>query len=97
MDEGLESSAPVHSAFAGRLKSVDGFVMTCGVAVPLDVDTLTEAIRNMRNWSARSRAAVADDPRFAIGIYRAALRSGISEKIQFRYPGELQFESEDAD
>jgi hypothetical protein len=97
MDEGFEATAPVGSVFAGRLKVADDFVMTCGATVPLDVDTLTEAFGSVPNWAARSRAAVVEDPRFATAIFRAALRGGIGEKIQFRDPGELQLETMDAD
>lgn len=97
MDEGFEATAPVGSVFAGRLKAVDDFVMTCGATVPLDEHTLAEAFENTPNWSARSRAAVVEDPRFAIAVFRAVLRSGIAEKIEFRDPAEWQLEAADAD
>src|ERR1700728_2780602 len=35
IDEGLEASCPTGVVFAGRLMTVDDFVMTCGVSVPL--------------------------------------------------------------
>jgi len=97
MDEGLETSAPVGSVFAGRLKAVDDFVMTCGASVPVDEHTFAEAFRNTPNWSARSRAAVVEDPRFAIAIFRAVLSGGIAEKIEFRDSWELEPETADAD
>jgi hypothetical protein len=89
MDEGIEATAPIGSVFAGRLKAVDDFVMTCGAVVPLDVDTLAEAFAHAPNWSGRSRAAVVEDPRFAIAVFRAALQSGIADKIEFRDGGAI--------
>ncbi len=97
MDEGFEATAPIGSVFAGRVKAVDDFVMTCGAAVPVDVDMLAEAFAHAPNWSGRSRAAVVEDPRFAIAIFRAALQTGITDRLEFRDPGELQLETEDAD
>ncbi|HTB46710.1 MAG TPA: hypothetical protein VK741_24040 [Acetobacteraceae bacterium] len=96
MDEGFEASVPVGSVLAGRVKAVDDFVMTCGAVVPLDVDTLAEAVAHTPNWSARSRAAVVEDPRFATAVFRAALQSGVADRIEFRDPGELQLEMADA-
>ncbi|MGA3397869.1 MAG: hypothetical protein ABSC95_01515 [Acetobacteraceae bacterium] len=97
MDEGFEATAPIGSVFAGRVMAVDDFVMTSGAVVPLDADTLVETFAYAPNWSARSRAAVVEDPRFAIAVFRAAIQSGIADRIEFRDPGQLQLETADAD
>jgi hypothetical protein len=90
MDEGFEATVPVGTVFAGRLKVVDDFVMTCGASVPVDENTIADAFRSTPNWSARSRSAVVEDPRFAIALFRAVLRTGISETIEFRDPGQRE-------
>jgi hypothetical protein len=39
---------------------------------------------------------VVEDPRFATAVFRAALQSGVADRIEFRDPGELQLEMADA-
>lgn len=97
LDEGLEATAPSGSVFAGRLKAVDDFVMTCGASVPLDEATLVEAFSSGQNWSAHSRAAVVEDPRFAIAVFRAVLRTGMADRIELRDPAEWKRETAEVD
>jgi hypothetical protein len=92
IDEGLEASSAPGIIFASRLMAVDDFVMTCGVVVPINELVLIEAWRSMPRVASKSRSELMQDPRFATGIYRAALNVGAMEDVQFLDPGtgELQ-------
>jgi hypothetical protein len=89
IDESLEASCPSGQVLAGRLMTIGDFAITCGVAVPIDVDVITEAWEAMPRWSAASRAEMAQDPRFATGIFRAALRTGAADRVQYVNPAEV--------
>ncbi len=86
LDEGLESSAPVGSVFAGRLLAVDNFVMTCGAIVPVVPDMLFELHENSPRLSGRSNVEKAQDPRFAEMVFRAAIRTGVAETVAYVAP-----------
>lgn len=83
VDEGLEASAQNGMCFAGRLCDTDAFATTSGVVVPIDgavvEDVLTDALACRHPDPER----VGDDPRFAAAIYRAAIESGIMERVAF--------------
>jgi hypothetical protein len=49
---------------------------------------LMEAHRSMPRWSPASRTDMVQDPRFALGIYRAAVRTGTTERMRYLDPGE---------
>jgi hypothetical protein len=87
IDEGLEASSALGQIFASRLMAVDDFVMTCGVVVPMNELVLIEAWRSMPRVASGSRIELMQDPRFATGIYRAALNVGAMEGVQFLDPG----------
>jgi hypothetical protein len=76
IDEGLEASAPEGMVFAGRLATPDDFAMTCGVAVPLDRDLFEEVAFDTLVWRRGDPEPIAQDPRFAVAIYCAAIDSG---------------------
>jgi hypothetical protein len=86
IDEGLEASAALGHIFASRLMAVDDFAMTCGVVVPLNERVLIEASRSMPHVASRSRIELMQDPRFATGLYRAALNVGAMEGVRFVDP-----------
>jgi len=44
VDEGLESSLPDETVLATRLYTLEGFAMTAGVLVPLDIELIEYAI-----------------------------------------------------
>src|SRR5262249_18398467 len=44
VDEGLESSLPDEAVLATRLYTLEGFAMTAGVLVPLDIELIEYAI-----------------------------------------------------
>lgn len=93
IDEGLEASCQAGLIFAGRLMVVDDFVMTCGVLVPLGLTLLAAAEDYIPNLPHDNREDLLNDPRFAIGVYRAAIETGTMESMEFVDPGELARET----
>jgi hypothetical protein len=90
VDEGMEASFDAGKAFAGRLFAPEGFAMTSGAIVPVDDEVLGDAIDlDPLSWRQLRPARVADDPRFAAAIYRAALDCGIMECVEYRAPGDF--------
>jgi hypothetical protein len=81
VDEQLEASAPVGLCFAGRLCEPDCFTMSCGVVVPVYRELLEEVTLDMLAWRRGDPERVAEDPRFAIAIYRAAIDGGILNNV----------------
>lgn len=81
VDEQLETSAPEGLCFAGRLCQPDDFAMSCGVVVPVHRELLEEVTLDMLAWRRGDPERVAEDPRFAIAIYRAAIESGILNNV----------------
>jgi hypothetical protein len=79
VDEKLEASAPPGMAFAGRLCEPENFAITCGGVVPLDRDLIEEVTLDTLAWRRGDPEQIAEDPRFATAIYRAALDSGVME------------------
>jgi len=83
VDEHLEASAPEGTAFAGRLCTPESFAMTCGVIVPVDRDLIEEVTLDALAWRRGDPGQVAQDPRFATAIYRAALASGLMDQVAY--------------
>jgi len=81
VDEQLEASAPVGLCFAGRLCQPDRFAMSCGVVVPVYRELIEEVTTDMLAWRRGDPERVAEDPRFAIAIYRAAIESCILNNV----------------
>ena len=81
MDEQLEASAPEGLSFAGRICEPDHFAMSCGVVVPVYRELIEEVALDMLAWRRGDPESVAEDPRFAIAIYRAAIESGILNNV----------------
>jgi hypothetical protein len=86
MDEGLEISLPVGTAFATRYYAPDRFVMTAGVGMPVDLALLTSAVESSPQLLRRSRAEAIEDRRFAEAVYRAAIADGVMEGISYEGP-----------
>lgn len=97
IDEGMEASCRAGMVFAGRLMSVEDFVMTCGVSVPVSRTLLAAAERNVPNLDTASGEDFLNDPRFAIGIYRSAIETGTMESMLFMDPDELALELDTAE
>ena len=83
VDEKLEASAPETMAFAGRVCEPDDFAMTCGVVVPVTRELIEEVTLDMLARRRGDPGQVAQDPRFATAIYRAALDSGIMDHVAY--------------
>src|SRR3954453_20182298 len=81
IDEQLEANAPEGLSFAGRICEPDRFAMSCGVIVPVYRELIDEVARDMLAWRRGDPEHVAQDPRFAIAIYRAAIDSGILNNV----------------
>jgi hypothetical protein len=83
MDENLEKSAPEGMAIGGRLSQPEDFAMTCGAFAPVTPEVFEEVLRDRLALRRGTPAEIADDPRFATAIYRAAIASGIMEHVAF--------------
>jgi hypothetical protein len=83
IDEQLEASAPEGVAFAGRLSSPEDFAITCGVVVPVDRDLIEEVTLDTLAWRRGDPEHVAQDPLFAIAVYRAAIDNGAMGGIAY--------------
>ena len=84
VDEGLESSLPNGAVLATRLFTPEGFAMTAGVLVPLDLELMEDAIADMPQLLRKGYEEVIDDRRFAEAIYRIALASGLMEQVGYQ-------------
>lgn len=84
VDEGLESSLPDGAALATRIYSPEGFAMTAGVLVPLDIELIENAVADTPQLLRKRPDEVIDDRRFAEAIYRVALASGLMEQVAYQ-------------
>ena len=84
VDEALESSLPDEAMLATRLYSLDGFTVTAGVVVPLDMELIEDAIVETPQLLRKMPKEVIDDRRFAEAIYRTAVVSGIMEQVGYQ-------------
>jgi hypothetical protein len=84
VDEALSVSAEPGTAFASRLCWPADFAITCGVVVPVNADLMEQILLASVGWLRHvDLDKVADDPRFATAIYRAALDVGIMDGMAF--------------
>ena len=81
VDEQLEASAPEDLSFAGRICEPDRFAMSCGVVVPVYREMMEEVALEMLAQRRGDPENVAQDPRFALAIYRAAIDHGILNDV----------------
>jgi hypothetical protein len=84
VDEGLEISLPVGTAFATRYYAPDRFVVTAGAGMPVDVELLTSAVESAPQLLRKSRAEAFEDRRLAEAVYRAAIADGIMAGIAYQ-------------
>jgi hypothetical protein len=84
VDEGLESSLPDGAALATRLCTPEGFAMTAGILVPVDIELIEDAMADTPQLLRNRREELIDDRRFAEAIYRIALASGLMEQVAYR-------------
>lgn len=84
LDESLESSLPEEALLATRLVTLDGFSMTAGVLVSIDMELIEYAISDTPQLLHKVPAEAIDDRRFAEAIYRAAFASGIMGQVAYQ-------------
>jgi hypothetical protein len=84
VDEGLESSLPDGAALATRLCTPEGFAMTAGVLVPVDIELIEDAMADTPQLLRNRREELIDDRRFAEAIYRVALASGLMKQVAYQ-------------
>jgi hypothetical protein len=84
VDEGLESSLPDGATLATRLCTPEGFAMTAGVLVPIDIELIEDAIADTPQLLRNRREELIDDRRFAEAIYRVAIASGVMEQVAYQ-------------
>jgi hypothetical protein len=90
IDEAMAKNARPGQEMAARLVEPDRFAMTARVIVPIIPELMTRpalmeevfirapALRSLQG------KALAEDPRFAIGIYRAAVAMGAMDFLRFQ-------------
>jgi hypothetical protein len=83
IDETMEKNVPLGVEMAARLLRLEGFAMTARIIVPVTADLLEEAFERAPALKRIQGDALARDPRFAIGIYRAAVATGVMNSIRF--------------
>lgn len=84
VDEGLESCAEEGMCFAARLCRPEDFSMTSGLIVPVDPLVIQEVAQDDVAWRRQKPDDVADDPRLAASVYRAAIACGTMEAVRFQ-------------
>jgi len=84
VDEALERSARPGLEMAARLLQPEGFAMTARVVVPVTPDLMAEAFARAPALRRLQGDALARDPHFAIGIYRAAVTTGAMDSVRFK-------------
>jgi hypothetical protein len=84
VDEALEKSARPGLAMAARLLKPEGFAMTARIVVPVTPDLMEEAFARTPALRRVQGDALARDPHFATGIYRAAVATGAMESVRFK-------------
>jgi hypothetical protein len=84
VDETMEKNAPLGVQMAARLLRLEGFAMTARMVVPVTSDLIEEVFDRAPALSRAQRDALARDPRFAIGIYRAAVATGAMGSVRMK-------------
>ncbi len=83
VDIGHEEGARPGQHFFGRLKRAGDFVMGCGVVVPASFELMEELETTPPNWDAPTPFAMAQDPRLATAVYRAAVRIKMFSRMAY--------------
>jgi hypothetical protein len=85
VDVNLEATARPGAVLAMRLATPDVFAISCGVAVPIDKDTLAEILDVLTDGGAiDDLAPLADEPLFAQTVYQLALELGLTASVSYR-------------
>jgi hypothetical protein len=84
VDETMEKNPPLGVEIAGRLLRPEGFAMTARIVVPVNLDLLKEVFNRTSAVRRTKGDLLAEDPRFAIGIYRAAVATGAMDSVRLK-------------
>jgi hypothetical protein len=84
VDETMEKNPPLGVEIAGRLLRPEGFAMTARIVVPVTSDLIEGVLDRAPALRRAQRDALARDPRFAIGIYRAAVATGAMDSVRMK-------------
>jgi hypothetical protein len=84
IDEAMEMNARPGVEMAARLLSLEGFEMTARIIVPVTRDLMEEVFDRAPALRRARGDVLARDPRFAIGIYRAAVATGAMDSVRIR-------------
>ena len=84
VDEAMEKNTPLQVEMAARLLRFEGFATTARIAVPVTPDLIKEAFDKVPALRRAQGHLLARDPRFAIGIYRAAVATGAMDSVRFK-------------
>jgi hypothetical protein len=81
VDETMEKNPPLGVEIAGRLLRPEGFAMTARIVVPISPVLLKKVFDRTPALRRAEGDVLAGDPRFAIGIYRAAVATGAMDSV----------------
>ncbi len=85
VDVNLEATARAGAVLAMRLATPDGFAISCGVAVPIDEDTLDEILEFLSDGGeVEDLAPLAEEPLLAQTVYQLALELGLTASVSYR-------------
>jgi hypothetical protein len=84
IDEAMEKNAPLGVEMAARLLRLEGFAMTARIIVPVTPDLIEQVFDRAPALRRAQGGVLAQDPRFAIGIYRAAVATGAMDSVRFK-------------
>jgi hypothetical protein len=76
VDETMAKTTPPGLEFAARLLQPEAFAMTARIIVPIIPDLMEQVVTRTPILQRVQGDALAQDPHFAIGIYRAAVATG---------------------
>ena len=80
----MEKSAPRGVEMAAHLLQPESFAMTARIIVPVTSDLMEEVFTRAPALRRTQGDTLARDPRFAIGIYRAAVLTGATGSVRFK-------------
>jgi hypothetical protein len=83
VDETMEKNTPLGVEMAARFLKFESFAMTARIVVPVTPNLLEEVFDRAPALRRAEGDILARDPRFAIGIYRAAVASGAMDSVRF--------------
>ena len=84
LDETLAKTAPPGLEFAARLLQPEAFAMTARIIVPLIPGLMGQVFARTPVLQRVPADALAREPRFAIGIYQAAVATGAMNAVRLK-------------